>query len=226
MTLFPILNAACLIAGTTVGGGFLALPAVVAPSGFFPSASALIGVWAYFWLQSMVVVECLLRTRRQSDETSTSAGIAATARFAFGPIGESFTVALLVLLVEATLVSQLSRAGSLLFRDQYRFGVAATALSMAALVFGSKNNKIIANLNSALTAIFVAMAVSLFASGAPAADWSHLSLGSNWNHLPTAIPTFLQLLVYCEILPTICQFLDYNLLHVRWAITLDRKSVV
>jgi Tryptophan/tyrosine permease family len=39
------LNAALLIAGTTVGGGFLALLTVlVAPSGFVPSATALVGV--------------------------------------------------------------------------------------------------------------------------------------------------------------------------------------
>jgi hypothetical protein len=53
-------NAAFFIAGTTVGVGFLTLPiAVAAPSGFVPSATALVGIWAFFWVKSLMIIECL-----------------------------------------------------------------------------------------------------------------------------------------------------------------------
>jgi tyrosine-specific transport protein len=222
-----LLNAAFLIAGTTVGGGFLALPNVVAPNGFLPSAVALVGVWIYFWMESMVLVECLVLCRKinqvqgQQEEststTSSSPGIAAAAKTAFGSVGEIAILILLVLLTQATLVSQISRAGA--FFPFYRFGCAVTAIAAAGLVFGTPNY-IVMGTNSLLTFFFCIMAVILFGTGAPAADWSKLGLFSSWATIPRAIPTFLQLLVYGEILPAVCQLLKYRLGPIRWAISI------
>jgi hypothetical protein len=183
-----IANAALLIAGTTVGGGFLALPTVVAPSGFVPSATALVGVWAFFWVESLVIVECLCVCRAQAlvrrqrnengDADSVSyPGMTAAAKSAFGVIGESAVGVLLLLLLQATLVSQISRAGALFtsssISSSYRVGCAATAMSVAAVVFGSPR-VVATTANSLLTVIFVAMAVVLFGVGSPTADWSRL----------------------------------------------------
>jgi tyrosine-specific transport protein len=267
-------NAALLIAGTTVGGGFLALPSVVAPTGFLPSASALIGIWAYFWCQSMIVVECIIdtamTTRRLQDDDDDDQpplqrnddhpGIAATAKSTFGRRGEAVAVLLLVTLTQATLVSQISRAGSLLFPSRYyAVGCAVTACSVAALVFGNggspggvpsvpstvlsqvwTNETTTAattttatsttatsrttSINSFLTLVFVTMAVMLFVTGAPVVkDWSQVFAAapiSTWRRtLPLEIPTLLQLLVYGEILPTVCQLLHYQVGPIRWAIT-------
>jgi tyrosine-specific transport protein len=274
-------NAALLIAGTTVGGGFLALPSVVAPTGFLPSASALIGIWAYFWYQSMIVVECIIDTAmtRTTSTTTTRGlqdedkppprnedhpGIAATAKSTFGRRGEAVAVLLLVILTQATLVSQISRAGSLLFPPRYyAVGCAITACSVAALVFGNGGSpggvpsvpstvlsppwtnettsaatvttattvtltmtatSRTTSINSFLTLVFVTMAVTLFVTGAPVVqDWSQLFAAAPpciWTQtLPRAIPTLLQLLVYGEILPTVCQLLHYQVGPIRWAIT-------
>ena len=149
-----ITNAALLIAGTTVGGGFLALPVAVAPIGFAPAAVTLFAVWAFFLAQSFVVVECLSSGQRRPISNNSSStthslnvnnrsgndineayaeasgcGVAAAARKAFGRKGEVAAAVLLLVIVEATLVSQLSRAGSLIapmFHGSYRLGCAAT----------------------------------------------------------------------------------------------------
>lgn len=42
-----VLGSTALIAGTTVGAGILALPAVTLPSGVVPSTALLIAVWLY-----------------------------------------------------------------------------------------------------------------------------------------------------------------------------------
>ena len=42
-----ILGSTTLVAGTTVGAGILALPAVTLPAGILPSTLLLIGVWFY-----------------------------------------------------------------------------------------------------------------------------------------------------------------------------------
>jgi len=252
--MLTILNASFLIAGTTVGGGFLALPTVIAPIGFVPSSIAFVGVWCYFLFQSWTVVECLFYTRaiqqqrrqekrneeqEQNDNDSSSSslssssspGIVSVANQIFGTNGKFITVFLLALLMEATLVSQISRAGTLLLplsssflSSSYKMNCAAVSISIASLVF-TQSSKVTASINSILTFLFCTMAILLFGVGFPNATWSHLftagssSSSSGWiATLPKAIPTILQLLVYAEILPTVCTLCDYNLPIIRKAI--------
>ena len=223
-----------MIAGTTVGGGFLALPTVVAPTGFFPAACTLTGVWAFLGIQSLCVVESLLHARQRrlqnqqstngskSENTDYNPGVAAAAQSALGKRGETLVVALLVTLMEATLVSQISRAGTLLGSSTggYRASCALSALSVAALVFSGPTRRLVPFFNSALTIVFCIVAFSLFQTGAPAADWSRLAQSSNWSAVGGSLPTFLQLLVYAEILPTVCRMLQYQIQPIRWAILL------
>ena len=56
-----VLGAAALVAGTTVGAGILALPAVTAESGFAASSAALVGGWLFS------VGECFLEGRKRCD---------------------------------------------------------------------------------------------------------------------------------------------------------------
>ena len=208
----------------------------MAPSGFVPSATALVGVWAFFLVDSFVVVECLFNARQTQNTKSGNPGIAAAAKSAMGEMGEAAVFLLLVLLTEATLVSQISRAGTLLFPQTgvcqyYRIVCSIVALSVAAKVDGPSSSssdgststirKFIPTMNSLLTIIFCIMAIVLFGAGAPAADWSHLATsGSGWSNVPAAIPTFLHFLIYGEILPNVCQLLRYQVGPIRLAIAL------
>ena len=101
-----------LIAGTTVGGGFLALPYVVAPAGFLPSALSLFAIWLFFIAQSFVVVELLSDTAMARGRKGV--GMTAVAGSALGRFGEVAVTVLIVVLTKATLVSQISKAGSIL----------------------------------------------------------------------------------------------------------------
>jgi tyrosine-specific transport protein len=221
-----VLSAALLIAGTTVGGGFLALPSVVAPTGFYPSALALVSVWAFLGGQAWTVVEVLCAVNNLATPGGKSAppGMAAAARATFGVTGERIVTLLLFLVVEATLVSQISRAGMMLSTSLYRMGCSLAAISVGAVVFGprlqSRRESIATSLNSVLMLILCAMAVLLFTLGLPAADWSRLSAVQNFEALPQAIPTCLQLLVYGEILPTVCHYLNFKKRPIAWAIGL------
>lgn len=244
--LVKILIASFLITGTTVGGGFLALPSVVKPIGFLPSAYGLFGVWSYLLLESFIVVDCLreyhLNQVVNVDNSSLSpsspkeySGIAKVASSVFGIYGERFVSFLLVLVVEATLVSQLSRAGSLLSSSvniSYRVGCAVSAFSVALIVFGpqlftlfsstklkssspeSSGLEITSVINSILTSVFFLCAIWLFVCGAKSvSSWSQLLFPISSVKPVTlldAIPTFLQLLVYGEILPSVCQLLNYD----------------
>eukprot|EP00554_Chaetoceros_debilis_P008029 CAMPEP_0194078960 /NCGR_PEP_ID=MMETSP0149-20130528/5242_1 /TAXON_ID=122233 /ORGANISM="Chaetoceros debilis, Strain MM31A-1" /LENGTH=539 /DNA_ID=CAMNT_0038760317 /DNA_START=109 /DNA_END=1728 /DNA_ORIENTATION=- len=217
-----IVSAALLVAGTTVGGGFLALPSVVARSGFYPSTTILLSVWVYFLSQSFILVECINRTKQQQQQsvssTSSPPGVAAVAKSVFGTKGEVVIGILLAVLIEATLVSQISRVGMLF--PNYAIGCIISAFSIAAIVFGPKSGISFASkANTVLTTLFLSSAACVFASGVGIADWSRLGSSTNWAAAPSVLPTFLQLLVYGEILPTICQLLKYSTKHIYGAIT-------
>jgi len=213
-----VLNAAFLVAGTTIGGGFLALPSVVAPTGFYPSVVALFGIWGFFLSQSFVLVECISRARFDSEDDSPP-GVAGAAKSVFGLKGEITIGILLVVLLQATLVAQISRAGMLF--SNYRMGCIASAFSIAALVFGPKDGIYFASkANAVLTLLFILSTFSVFGCGFGIADWSRLGMSSNWSSVPGALPSLLQLLVYGEIVPTVCQLLKYNTKRIKMAITI------
>ena len=53
-----------LIAGSTIGGGTLALPAAAAPAGFIPASTALVGCWLFLFVEALLLVEVSVRIPR------------------------------------------------------------------------------------------------------------------------------------------------------------------
>jgi len=242
-----IWNAALLVAGTTIGGGFLALPTVVRPTGIVPAVAALSGTWLFFLVQSYVVIDCLQWTKRKREPSTTtttaiaenrrsSPGISAAAQSAFGDRRKTAIALLLVVLTEATLVSQIARAGILFSGPpasssswmslSYPLACALSSLSAAYLVFGTRRGlKFASESNSILTTLFLVSAVAVAAKGVPSAKWTRIGIGrpiggASWKALPESVPVFLQLLVYGEILPTVCELLDYRTRPIRQAVAI------
>lgn len=232
-TIFKIFNAALLIAGTTIGGGFLALPTIVSRPGFIPSTVAIVCVWFYFLAQSFALVECIHRTKNRYNDNGDNddstvrqdelaPGVTAVVKSIYGTKGEVAVGILLTILIEATLVSQISRAGMLF--SNYQLGCFISALSVALLVFGPARSGILfaSKANAVLTCVFVLATLSVFGVGLGMglADWSQLGRMRDWSLVPSILPTILQLLVYGEILPTVCQILQYNTRYVHAAIVM------
>jgi tyrosine-specific transport protein len=245
-----ILNSALLISGTTIGGGFLSLPTVTGPIGFVPSSLTLFVVWLYLLLQSFVLVEAIQLTREdglaklQEAESLISTidknkisinnekkqnitpGVASVGRHVFGRVGEVLIGILLTIIIEATLVSQISRAGLTLFNGQsYKIACAMSSISVALIVFGPKQGglQFASKMNSILTFGFLLSIFAVFTCGIPSADFRCLGLTSalgniQRSNLSDAIPIFLQLLVYGEIIPSVCELLNYESKAIRTAI--------
>ena len=108
-------SAAALVAGTTVGGGFLGLPAVAAPAGFAPTAVTLSASWLFLLAEALVVAEAVGRCRGPKAAAPSVAVVAAEAGVPAQAIRGLFFA-----LVTATLASQLSKAGSMLAGPSYR----------------------------------------------------------------------------------------------------------
>lgn len=113
----------------------------------------------FFLAQSFVLVECINRTKYDSED-ATPLGIAGAAKSVFGKKGEIVIGILLTILFEATLVSQISRPG-MLFAN-HRLGCLVSAASIAALVFGPKSGIMFASkANAALTSLFLPSKLSM-----------------------------------------------------------------
>jgi tyrosine-specific transport protein len=141
-------SAAALVAGTTVGGGFLGLPAVVKPAGFVPTVVTLTASWLFLLAEALVVAEAVGRCRGRASLTTVAETAGASKLAVRG---------LFFALVTATLASQLSKAGTLLPALSYRAATLAAAVAACLAALGPSTRRA-ADLNAVLTAVFAANA--------------------------------------------------------------------
>ena len=64
-----IASQAALIAGTTIGGGFLALPASTSPCGAAPAAVGLVGVWLFLLGGALSLSNAIFMLKRNSPQS-------------------------------------------------------------------------------------------------------------------------------------------------------------
>ena len=168
------------IAGCTVGGGFLALPSLLVTEGikiqYF--IITMIFVWLYFWAQSIILLDSL----------STQNSITGLAQDTLGTGGRMFTTILLLLVVEATLISQISRAGTLITAIPYKLTCTIVSTLLAIPIFilddtapapsqeqsdsGRKNLN--DRINSILVSCMIIFAMITFFQGQNKVPWSQL----------------------------------------------------
>ena len=107
-----VTNAIVLVAGTTVGAGILALPAVTQSAGFVPSTVALTFSWMYMAATGLFIAEVACRTMAATGKRATS--LQSMASSSIGAVGANLSSAAFVFLHMALLVAYCSRGGELL----------------------------------------------------------------------------------------------------------------
>ena len=230
-------SSAALIAGTTIGGGFLALPSVTAPVGAIPATMGLSACWLYLLFTSLTLSNTVFLLSSMNTEDTVNDGVLSIfsiAQTCFGNTVGNFAGFLFLVLMTSTLIAQLSKVG-LLF-ETLASGIInknVTIIAFAALVsFISSRSRLAEHINDALTLLMLTSFTALV-SMAGSAGWSASGLqranydalipalvtGGHGHQGPWAIPIFLQLLVYSEIIPLICTRLKSEQ-EVRKAIVL------
>jgi tyrosine-specific transport protein len=94
-----------LVAGSAVGAGLLALPAVTYASGFVPSCATLVAVWAYMGATALLLVEAAARDHRPRPN------LLGMAQANLGTGGRVICFALYVLIYAATITAYISEGG-------------------------------------------------------------------------------------------------------------------
>ena len=242
-----VTSQALLIAGTTIGGGFLALPRATAPAGFLPSALGLVLSWLYLLSSALSLADATLITKQLAAQNNGSdqrkdgevaakgeeeeVSVFRIAATAFGSTAAKATGLVFVVLMVSTLVAQLSKSGTLL--ADCLPTAAATSNSpavctllfagvMAAVTFGG-GVAVAERANSALTSIMLASFGAVALTAARVAVPARL-YRANWSMLlPStsdswSIPVLLQLLVYSETVPFVVRRLGGDRTKIRTAI--------
>ncbi|MEH2036748.1 amino acid permease [Nostoc sp.] len=219
-----VFGSTALIAGTTVGAGILALPAVTLPSGIVPSTSGLIAVWLYALVSGLLVAEVTLNTMRT--EGLSSIGFLGVVEKILGKVGARIAGGAYLFMHYALLVAYITEGGKIL-------GVAAAKIwgmqilptwvgTMAfTLLFGGimylGREKFIEKLNSAFVGIVIVSFLGLLFLGGRHIQSAQL-LFQNWSALGSAISVMSVALFFQNVVPLVVTQLEGDARKIRQSI--------
>lgn len=204
-----------LISGTTVGAGILALPVLAAPSGFIPSTMTLIAAYGIMSSTGILIAEscCNLHLQKKDINTKDSTtGIISITNQVLGGSG-SFVSGLVYALNNLVLLTAyIAQAGTilnniLLLSEKY-IGPLIYGVIMGIFMTFSPNS-LIETVNNILFAMLLMVFAALLFLGIGEVNIPNL-LYVDYSMIWGAFPVMLLALVYHNIVPTICQQLDYN----------------
>ena len=185
-------SAAALVAGTAIGGGFLALPYTTAPLGFLPSSACLTTCAAVLFVQACVLADVVIDASLSRGEPASLADVS---REAFGPVGERAIGGLFAVLMTTTLCAQFSKAGELLCAQggPRRTGATAAFAAASAAAAALAPTRATAAASGMLTFGFVSCLGAAFARALPLVRWGRLGR-ADWGAAAAwrAAPTLLQ----------------------------------
>lgn len=219
-----VLGSTALIAGTTVGAGILALPAVTLPSGIIPSTSGLIAVWLYALVSGLLVAEVTLNTMRT--EGRVSIGFLGVVEKILGKLGAKMAGGAYLFMHYALLVAYITQGGEIL-------GYAAAKIwsvqilptwmgtTTFTLLFGGimylGREKFIEKLNSAFVGIVIVSFLGLLFFAGRHIQSAQL-LFQNWSALGSAISVMSVALFFQNVVPLVVTQLEGDAGKIRQSI--------
>ena len=218
-----------LIVGSTVGAGVLALPTATAAAGILPSSGALIGIWTLLLCDALLLAEVNVAIMRERDEDRLYHGrghspvvisLSDMAAATLGEQGKVFTSSLYTFMSLTVLIAYISKASDIL--SSVTGLDASSAAAMFTVGLGGTlcvgGSKVADKLNQALTYGLLAMFSLLVLSGAFYADWDSASWIGSVDAVPSTIPIIFLTLVFHDLVPVVCTYLNGDLKKVRQGI--------
>nr|MDZ8072064.1 aromatic amino acid transport family protein [Nostoc sp. DedQUE01] len=220
-----VLGSTALIAGTTVGAGILALPAVTLPSGVLPSTFGLIAVWLYALVSGLLIAEVTLNTMRL--EGRPSIGLLGVVEKTLGKLGARVASGAYLFMHYALLVAYITEGGEILGTAIAKFWgvqnilptwVGTTAFT---LIFGGVmylgREKFIEKLNSAFVGIVIVSFLGLLLLAGGQVRSSQLLI-QNWSALGSAVSVMCVAMFYQNIVPVVVTQLEGDVRKIRQSI--------
>lgn len=218
-----------LIVGSTVGAGVLALPASTAEAGILPASGTLFAIWSLLLCDALLLAEVNVALMRERDEdrlqhgrghSSVVISLADMASATLGSEGKFAVSSLYSFMSLVVLTAYISKAAELLAPSlNLDAPTAATMFTVGlggTICFGG--SKTADALNQALTYGLLLSFALLVGSGTCYADWSQANWIGTPEAAPKTIPIIFLTLVYHDLIPVICSFLEGDMKRIRQGI--------
>lgn len=202
-----LLGCSLLVAGTTVGAGILALPAITQPAGFLASAAALVGCCAYSVITGLLVAEVNLNIMREQGAGGVS--LVTMTQATLGQRAARVVSALYIFQHYSLLVAYISRSGEILSQDMGLPGplactLFAVPLGLACYALPGRqldalNNSLVAG----VVAVFMALVLLVLPGMQPDTLWV-----ANWGAVPHTLPVMALAFVYQNVVPVVVKELE------------------
>ncbi|XP_020108503.1 uncharacterized protein LOC109724183 [Ananas comosus] len=214
-----VTSAIFLVAGTTVGAGILAIPAVTQEAGFLASAVTCILCWIYMVVTGLLIAEVNVNTMCELGSGGVS--LVSMAMRTLGKIGVQAACWSYIFIHYALLVAYVARSSEILTNT---FGIPLwESATLFSLVFGGicyfGSQRLIGAVNGFLVFGILVSFTSLAGVASGNLQWSSL-LQAHVEAIPQSIPIIALAFVYQNVVPVLCTNLEGNLSKVRTAIVL------
>ncbi|VAH88911.1 unnamed protein product [Triticum turgidum subsp. durum] len=221
-----VAGAVALIIGTSIGSGILAVPQSTAPAGFVPSAVCMVVCWAFLVAEALLIAEINVHLRRKSKKDGgDGAGVEvismkSMAQATLGEWGGNLAATAYLFLSYTSMVAYTSKSGEVLSRaigvPEPVSGAAFTA-ALALLIAGGGTG-VTAQVNQVLTFFMIGLLLTIEVSAVAFGGGLSLPASAHWEQVPAALPVIIFTLVYHDIAPVICAYLEGDLARIRLAI--------
>jgi len=217
------LSAITLVAGTTVGAGILALPAMTHPAGFLPSTVLLLVVWLYALVAALLLAEVNVFWMRQSGQPNV--GLLSMVESTLGQSVAKGAGGAYVFLHYALLVAYMAQGGEIIASALAHnpwvslpewLGPVLFALVFGGLLFWGRE-ALVAKFNNTFVAIVILTFVVLLLLSGSQIDPGQFA-HQNWSAISPAVSVMLVALFYHNIVPIVTTQLEGDLGKIRQSI--------
>lgn len=211
-----VFSAICLVGGTCIGGGMLALPIATGISGFWPSTVIMIICWLAMTLTALLLLEITLWMEEGVHVSTMSARL-------LGRYGEALTWILFLFISYASIVAYAAGGGVLLVNALEKAGVHLSKEAGCALfigVFGLVlylGNLIVGRVNSILFTGMILAYIALVGMGIDEVK-PLLLMKRNWSSAWLAFPILLTAFSFQTMVPSLTPYLKKNVRGLRLVI--------
>lgn len=204
-----VINGTLLVAGTTIGGGMLAIPYVTGKAGFLPGIMITFIVWGFMFCTGVLLLEATLKMPRGSNILSISSHY-------LGKKGKILASLTFVFLYYCLMTAYFA-GGSPIFASFITdiTGVVLrpiSALAIFGVVFGSivwMGLQLVDRVNYILMLGLILTFVFMFVGGSSYVKPQRL-LSSNWSTMVFAAPILFSSFGYHNIIPSLTDYYNRN----------------
>jgi tyrosine-specific transport protein len=222
-----VLGGTALIAGTTIGAGILALPAVTLSSGVLPSTVLLIAIWLYTLISGLMIAEVTLNTMHRVGRPNL--GLLFIVENTLGFLGARIAAAVYLFLNYALLVAYITKGGEILVSaasvvcNVQNVLPEWVGITTFTLLFGSMmyfgREKIVEKLNNVFVAILIASFVGILLLISTHLQTAKL-LYHNWTAVTPAVSVMLVAMFYHNIVPLVVAQMEGDARKIRSCIVI------